>query len=134
MRGISHVRYDGDLSSKARIEAQHDFDLTITRPEDSKFQVMLAQYASAKVGLNLHGAQEAVFLGREWNPAMETQAKDRLRRIGSEFDTIVHIPHCAGSATELIDAIQEDKSRMVEGFDEQVSIAEHMRKWFGKGK
>lgn len=129
MAKISHVRYDGDLSDAAKIEAQRDFDLTVTRPENSKFQVILVQYDSGKVGLNLHGAHEVVFMGREWNPGMEKQAMERVRRIGSEFETMVHIPHCAGTATELIDAILEDKEKIVDGFDSEVNLAEQIKKF-----
>ena len=128
------VRYDGDLSDKLRLEAQHDFDLTVTRPENSKFKVFLAQYKSAKVGLNLHGANEVLFLDREWNPGMEKQAMDRVRRIGSEFDTIVHVLHVPGTATDLIDAILEQKAAMLEGFETEVNLAEAMRKFFNGEK
>lgn len=127
--GVSLIRYDGSLNDKLRLEAQRDFDLTHTRPENAKYQVMLAQYKSAKVGLNLHGAQEVLFLEREWNPAMEEQAMDRVRRIGSEFDTIVHILHVEGTATELIDAIIEEKAAMRDGFDSQVDLQEKLRKF-----
>lgn len=123
--GIPLVRYDGDLAERDRIVAQHDFDLTVTRPENSQFKVMLAQYKTAKVGLNLHGAQQILFLDREWNPGMEKQAMDRNRRIGSEFDTIVHILHAEGTATELMDAIIDIKSIMTEGFDESVEAHEN---------
>lgn len=133
--GIPLVRYDGDLSDDARREAQHDFDFTLTNPADAKFKVMLAQYDSAKVGLNLHGAQEVVLLDREWNPAMEQQAIDRVRRIGSVFDTIVHILHCAGTATDLMDAIQEYKLNMVEGFEaENERMQKVMRDFLGDDK
>jgi SNF2 family DNA or RNA helicase len=129
--GVSVIRYDGDLNAKLRIEAQHDFDLTITRPENSKYQVMLAQYKTAKVGLNLHGAQEVLFLDREWNPGMEQQAGDRVRRIGSELDTIVHVLHAEGTATELMDALLDEKASMMEGFETEVNLHETMRKFLG---
>jgi len=129
------VRYDSDLSDADRLIAQHDFDLTVTDPKKSKFQVMLAQYDSAKVGLNLHGAQEVVFLDREWNPGMETQAMDRVRRIGSEFDTIVHILHCKGTATDLIDELIKEKEAMLNGFEseiEEINMQEKLRKYLGE--
>lgn len=131
--GIPFVRYDGDLNDAGRIEAQHDFDLTLTRPEDSKFKVMLANYDAAKVGLNLHGAQEILMLDREWNPGMEEQAMERVRRIGSEFDTIVHILHAEGTGTDLMDALIEEKKAMRDGFENAVDLNEQMRK-FLEGK
>lgn len=128
--GIPLVRYDGDLNERGRLDAQLDFDLTVTRPKDAKYKVMLAQYKSAKVGLNLHGAQQILFLDREWNPGMEKQAMQRNMRIGSEFDTIVHILHCEGTATELMDAIMDTKTLMTDSF-EQASLSEAMKKFLG---
>jgi SNF2 family DNA or RNA helicase len=132
--GIPYVRYDGDLSEEKRKEAQHDFDLTVTDPKDAKFKVMLAQYDSAKVGLNLHGAQEVIMLDREWNPSMEEQAMDRVRRIGSTHDTIVHILHCEGTATELMDAIIEMKAEMRDGFESENDRLQAAMKKFLEGK
>lgn len=131
---VSCVRYDGDLNDAGRIEAQRDFDLTLTRPENAKFQVMLAQYDSAKVGLNLHGAQEVLMLDREWNPGMEEQAMQRVQRIGSEFDTIVHILHVEGTATDLMDALIEEKKAMRDGFDGEVDLQEALRKFLEGNK
>lgn len=125
------IRYDGDLPDSLRIEAQHDFDLTITRPEKSKYKVMLAQYDAAKVGLNLHGAQEVLMLDREWNPGMEEQAMERVRRIGSEMDTIVHILHVDGTGTDLMDQLLAEKAAMRDGFDDQVNLQMEMRKFLG---
>lgn len=130
--GISVVRYDGDLPDSKRLEAQHDFDLKLTRPEDSKFKVMLAHYDSAKVGLNLHGAHVVVFLDREWSPSMEQQAMDRVRRIGSEHETMVHIFHLADSITDRIDALIEQKRQMRDGFTEEVNIREEFMKYLRK--
>lgn len=131
--GIPLVRYDGDLSDADRLVAQHDFDLTVTDPKNAKFKVMLAQYDSAKVGLNLHGAQEVIFLDREWNPGMEEQAMDRVRRIGSTHDTIVHILHCEGTATELMDAIIEMKAEMRDGFESENDRLQAAMKKFLEG-
>lgn len=133
--GIPLVRYDGDLNDEMRKIAQHDFDLTVTDPKNAKFKVMLAQYDSAKVGLNLHGAQEVIFLDREWNPGMEEQAMDRVRRIGSTHDTIVHILHCEGTATELMDALIEMKAEMRDGFEsENDRLQAAMKKFLEGGK
>ncbi len=136
LNDISVVRYDGDLSDQARKEAQHDFDLTITRPENAKFSVMLAQYKTAKVGLNLHGANEILCLDREWNPGSEAQALDRIRRIGSEFESTVHLLSVPGSPTDLIDSILAQKAAMLEGFENEVqefNLQEAIRK-FLEGK
>lgn len=130
---IPFVRFDGDLNADDRKEASRDFDLSVTAPKESKFKVMLAQYDSTKVGLNLHGAQVVITCDREWNPGMEKQAFDRVRRItGSDAkaeatDTIVHVLHLEGGGSDLIDAIIEMKEEMLQGFEDEVAAAEAMK-------
>lgn len=131
--GVSFVRYDGDLSDSKRREAERDFNINFTNPSESKFQVMLANYKAAGAGLNLSGAHQAVMLGREWNPGKENQAMARIQRMDSKHETIVHIPHCETSATELMDMLIEDKENMITGFQSEVNIVEKMRK-FLEGK
>jgi SNF2 family DNA or RNA helicase len=66
---------------------------------------------------------------REWNPGKEEQTMDRIRRLDSTYDSIVHVLHCAGTATDLIDAIQDQKLAMIEGFQADVDLLEAMRKF-----
>jgi SNF2 family DNA or RNA helicase len=91
--------------------------------------VLICQYGTASVGLNFSGAQQALFIEREWNPGKEEQAMDRIRRLDSTYETIVHVLHCKGTATDLIDAIQDQKLAITEGFQSEVDLAEQMRKF-----
>lgn len=127
--GISVARFDGETSQKDRQPIIDDFNANITKVGEHKFDVMLAQYQTASVGLNLHGAHQLIFIEREWNPGKEEQALDRLRRIDSQYDSTVHILHCAGTATDLIDMIQDQKKGMLENFEADVDYAEAMRKF-----
>jgi SNF2 family DNA or RNA helicase len=128
-RGLRHAKLVGGMPEKVRQANIDDFNANQTTVGEHKYDVLFCQYQTAKVGLNLHGAQQLLCVEREWNPGMEEQTIDRLRRIDSQFNSTVHLLHCAGTATELIDAIQEQKKGMLDGFEADVNLAEAMRKF-----
>jgi SNF2 family DNA or RNA helicase len=129
MKGIRHAKIIGGVPDWKRQEFIDDFNTNHTKVGEHKYDVLLCQYQTASVGLNLNGAQQLLCVEREWNPGKEEQTLDRIRRIDSEFNSIVHLLHAAGTATELIDAIQEGKKAMLEGFETDVDLAEAMRKF-----
>ena len=74
----------GALSSKDKHEVVEDF-------QDGKFDLLLCQIKMAE-GFNSHISQDALFLGRDWSPAVNHQAEDRLHRIGQRGTVNVQIP------------------------------------------
>jgi SWI/SNF-related matrix-associated actin-dependent regulator 1 of chromatin subfamily A len=74
----------GGLTSKAK-------DQTITSFQAGDYDMMLMQVKMAE-GFNLHASQDIVFLGRDWSPAINMQAEDRLHRIGQKGTVNVQIP------------------------------------------
>ena len=56
------------------------------------FNVIIMSPVAAGVGLTVVGANNVVHLERHWNPAKETQATDRVYRIGATKDVHVYIP------------------------------------------
>jgi SNF2 family DNA or RNA helicase len=54
-------------------------------------------------GFSLTSAKDAVFLGRDWSAAMNSQAEDRLHRIGQTGTVNVQIPLVINSVERLID-------------------------------
>lgn len=128
-KGLRVGTITGDVPDKIRQEYIDDFNTNYTKVGEHKYDVLICQYKTASVGLNLNGAQQLLMIEREWNPGKEEQAMDRLRRIDSDYSSIVHMLHCAGTATELIDAIQEQKKGMLDGFQADVDLAEAMRKF-----
>jgi SNF2 family DNA or RNA helicase len=119
----------GDVSPSQRQIYIDDFNTNHTKVGEHRYDVLICQYQTAQVGLNLNGAQQLLCIEREWNPGKEEQTLDRVRRLDSEFNSIVHILHCKGTATDLIDAIQDQKLAIVEGFQADVDLAEAMRKF-----
>lgn len=129
LAGLRYGKIIGGVPDWKRREYIDDFNLEYTKIGKHKYEVLLCQYQTADTGLNLTGAQQLLCVERQWNPGKEEQTIDRLRRIDSESDSIVHLLHCAGTATELIDAIQEQKKAMLDGFQADVDLQEAMRKF-----
>lgn len=129
MAGLRVGVITGDVSQSKRQIYIDDFNTNHTKVGEHQYDVLICQYATAQVGLNLNGAQQLLCIEREWNPGKEEQTLDRVRRIDSEFNSIVHILHCSGTATDLIDALQEQKKAMLEGFESEVNLQEAMRKF-----
>ena len=57
------------------------------------FQVLILSPFVAGVGLTITGANHVIHYGRWWNPAVESQATDRVYRIGQERPVHVHLPY-----------------------------------------
>ena len=53
-------------------------------------------------GLNLTGADRAIILDPDWNPANDNQAVDRVFRIGQKKDVIVYRLVTMGTIEEKI--------------------------------
>lgn len=127
--GLRHAKIIGGVSDKNRQIYIDDFNANQTKFGEHKYDVLLCQYQTAQVGLSLHGAQQLLCVEREWNPGKEMQTLDRLRRIDSEFNSTVHLLHCAGTATDLIDGLQDQKKGILDGFESDVNLHEAMRKF-----
>lgn len=131
-RNVRVVRFDGDTPDKKRQEIIDDFNANHTNLGEHKFDVLLVNYRTGSTGLNLSQAHQMIILDREWSPGKEEQMLDRLRRLDSKLSTMVHILHCEGTATELMDAIIDEKHQMLGGFEsgvERINFAERMKKW-----
>lgn len=128
-KGLRVATITGDVPQTVRQGYIDDFNINHTKVGEHEYDVLICQYGTASVGLNFSGAQQLLMIEREWSPGKEEQAMDRVRRLDSTYETIVHVLHCAGTATDLIDAIQDQKKAIVEGFDADVNLFEAMRKF-----
>lgn len=131
-RNARVARFDGDTPERLRQGIIDDFNANHTELGEHTYDVLLVNYKTGSTGLNLSQAHQMVILDREWNPGKEEQMLDRLRRLDSKLSTMVHILHCEGTATDLMDAIQEEKQQMLGGFEsgvERINFAERMKKW-----
>lgn len=76
---------NGDVSAADR-------DDMVRRFQDSNLDVLVCTISTGGTGLTLTAAETAIFVERDWTPANNMQAEDRLHRIGQENTvTIVNI-------------------------------------------
>lgn len=80
--GISAVTITGDISDAQR-------SLNIKKHQSGEAQVLVATIRAGGVGINLQHCDIMIFLDRDWSPAKNKQAEDRLHRIGQK--NTVHI-------------------------------------------
>jgi SNF2 family DNA or RNA helicase len=75
--GISYVAYTGDVS-------KGDRDRNVDAFQAGDARVFTGTIKAGGVGITLTAASTVVFLDRDWSPALNGQAEDRLHRYGQE--------------------------------------------------
>jgi len=90
----------GDVPQQLRTSVLRDF-------KEGKTKILIATIRSGGVGLNLQHCDTMVFLDRDWSPAKNQQAEDRLHRSGQA--NRVHIIDIAAR-----DTIDQKKNRTLE--------------------
>ena len=118
-RGIRYAAVRGEQSRTAR---QKDVDAFV---EDPEVQVIVCSLAAAGVGLNLQVASNLVLAELSWTDAEQTQAIDRVHRIGQEEPVtawrIIASQTLDTRIAELIDAKAGLAARALDGSDEEVA-------------
>jgi superfamily II DNA or RNA helicase len=100
-------RIDGSVSAKARIEAVDRFQ---TSDQPGLFLISLK---AGGVGLNLTAADYVIHLDPWWNPAIESQATDRVHRMGQQNKVFVYKLITKGTIEEKIQELQESKKQLL---------------------
>lgn len=116
--GIRSVSIRGDQSPKARQAAIDAFD------SDPEVQVVVASLTAAGVGLNLQAASNVVLAELSWTSAEQTQAIDRVHRIGQELPVtawrIIAAHTIDARIAELIDSKAGLAARALDGSDVEI--------------
>lgn len=84
--------------------------------ESSGFNILVLSPDVAGIGLTLVEANHVIHYGRWWNPAKESQATDRVHRIGQKRDVHVYYP------------IAKDPQGVFETFDEKLDALVQRRR------
>ncbi len=79
---------------------------------DQSRRVMVLSLRAGGTGLNLTAASRVIHFDRWWNPAVETQAEDRVHRIGQTRPVEVFAYVCAETVEERIATILEEKKAL----------------------
>ncbi|EPY52773.1 ATP-dependent DNA helicase [Schizosaccharomyces cryophilus OY26] len=105
---VSHVRYDGSMSSIQRDHSIQKFthDLNIT--------VMLISLKCGSIGLNLTAANHVILQDPFYNPSLEDQAIDRVYRIGQRKPVTIYRLITENTVEERIVAVQEKKRDLIQ--------------------
>lgn len=126
--GLRAVILDGSTPSKLKDEIRHDFDRKITpNRSDSKWDVLLANYKAAGVGLNLTNATQLITLDEEWNPGKREQAWDRIHRIGQTENVTINVVRTKDTIDDWLAGIIDQKNAVVGGFEEAVLTIQDLK-------
>ena len=100
-------RIDGSVSAKARMDAVDRFQTS------EKAGLFLISLKAGGVGLNLTAADYVIHLDPWWNPAIESQATDRVHRMGQQNKVFVYKLITSGTIEEKIQELQESKKQLL---------------------
>ena len=91
-----------------------DRQLRVEAFQAGKLDVLLCSTVAAKEGITLTAADTVLFVEREWTPAWEEQAEDRVNRIGQDSSS-VHAVYLsvAGTIDEKFNAVVEAKREVI---------------------
>jgi len=123
--GLKSVSIRGDQSPKARQSAIDAFD------SDPEVSIVVASLTAAGVGLNLQAASNVVLAELSWTSAEQTQAIDRVHRIGQELPVtawrIIAAHTIDARIAELIDSKAGLAARALDGSDEEVTAESNIQ-------
>ena len=118
-RGIGYASIRGDQTAKARQKAIDDFT------GDPDVAIVVCSLMAAGVGLNLQVSSNVVLAELSWTAAEQTQAIDRVHRIGQDQPVtawrVIAAQTIDARIAELIDDKAGLAARALDGSDEEVS-------------
>ncbi len=124
-RDLKTISIRGDQTAIAR---QKEIDAFNNDPEVS---VAVCSLTAAGVGLNLQAASNVVLAELSWTAAEQTQAIDRVHRIGQEEPVtawrIIAAQTIDSKIAELIDAKQGLAARALDGSDVEIGSADSVQ-------
>ncbi|WP_159000918.1 SNF2-related protein [Streptomyces sp. SBT349] len=108
-RGFRPLLFNGSLS---RTQRNGVLDALSAGAAD----VLVMTLRSGGLGLNITDANHVIHYDRNWNPALEAQANDRVHRIGQQRPVQVHYLVTAGSIEERITSMLAKKRNLADAF------------------
>lgn len=105
--GLYHERIDGTITGKRRQEAVERFQTS------KQAGVFLISLKAGGVGINLTSAEYVIHVDPWWNPAIESQATDRVYRMGQTNKVFVYKLIAEGTIEDKIYELQEEKKNLL---------------------
>nr|XP_022904501.1 DNA excision repair protein ERCC-6-like [Onthophagus taurus] len=94
--GYCYLKMDGSTSVTSRQGLINKFN------QDNSFDVFLLTTRVGGLGVNLTGADRVIIYDPDWNPATDTQARERAWRIGQDKQVTIYRLISAGTIEEKI--------------------------------
>ncbi|MEJ7635827.1 DEAD/DEAH box helicase [Aeromicrobium sp.] len=124
-RGIRFSSIRGDQTPKAR---QQNIDAFVNDPDVS---VVVCSLSAAGVGINLQVASNVVLAELSWTDAEQSQAIDRVHRIGQDEPVtawrIIASQTIDTKIVELLDSKAGLAARALDGSDDEISMSSDMQ-------
>jgi SNF2 family DNA or RNA helicase len=130
---------DSSIKSSANTSRARETRAQILAEFRSKpgFDVLILSPFVAGIGLTITEANHVIHYGRWWNPAVESQATDRVYRIGQQKDVKVYLPIFKDPRREItptfdgaVDSLLRKKSDLARDFlfpkDSEESLANEL--------
>jgi len=117
-RKITTAMITGDVKPDARTEAVEQF-------QNGELDAIICTLDAGGVGITLTAADTVIFLERDWTPAINEQAEDRLHRIGQDRNVTVVILQATDTIdTDRVAPANQLKSAIVGSVIQQDTIKE----------
>ena len=117
-RKISSALITGDIPPEERTDS-------VMRFQEGDIDVMICTLDAGGVGITLTAADTVIFLERDWTPAINEQAEDRLHRIGqTSHVTVVILQGLDTVDTDRVAPANELKSAIVSSVIQQDAVKE----------
>ena len=107
-KSIRCVRLDGSLSATGRAKVLRVFRT------DPDIKILLATISCGGIGLDLTAASRAYIMEPQWNPMSESQALDRVHRLGQVKQVITTRYIMKGSFEEQVLKLQRRKQELAD--------------------
>lgn len=95
-QGYKFLKMDGSTSVGSRQALIDRFN------QDNSYFVFLLTTRVGGLGVNLTGANRVIIYDPDWNPATDTQARERAWRIGQEKEVTIYRLLSAGTIEEKV--------------------------------
>ena len=117
--GLRVVRFDGDTPNNLKSAIKTNFDKSAG--EEAKWDIVLCNYKTGGIGLNLTAATHTIIMDEEWNPGKRDQAYARTHRMGQDEQTFVHVVRLSHTVDTWLADLIADKEDLIGGFDSATS-------------
>ncbi|WOO90204.1 DEAD/DEAH box helicase [Mollicutes bacterium LVI A0078] len=114
-RGIKYCKITGQTPKQKRFEMVDSFNNDDT-------PIFLISLKAGGTGLNITGADTVIHYDPWWNTAVESQATDRVHRMGQTKNVFVYKLICEKTIEEQIVKLQEQKRKLSESLLDSENI------------